>query len=39
MQKIKMKVAQKDKRRIDHKDIDMQNIDVDKQDIKVDGQQ
>lgn len=39
MQKIKMKVVQKDKRRIDHKDIDMQNIDVDKQDIKVDGQQ
>lgn len=39
MQKIKMKVVQKDKRRIDRKDIDMLNIDVDKQDIKVDGQQ
>lgn len=34
-----MKVVEKDKRRIDHKDVDMQNIDVDRQDIKVDGQQ
>ena len=38
VQKIKIKAIEKDKRKFDYKDVDIQNIEgVDKQNVKVDG--
>ena len=38
VQKIKIKSIEKDKRKFDYKDVDIQNIEgVDKQYVKVDG--